>query len=141
MVAGLCVIARRMVYLSPTHIMLAFVAAGFYPLPAEAVEDGDPAAQYQLVSRLAPGDVVRVDAKLEVGGHLKFSGKGKIERVEMSVVAEMGYDRAFGARPLKRLIQQRIENTLARKILNGEIEEDTRVTIDARGKSFMFETE
>ncbi len=69
-------------------------------------------------------------------------------RIELTVtdgardmVAEMGYDRAFGARPLKRLIQQKLENTLARMILDGEIEEGGRVTIDAAGKSFLFETE
>ena len=36
-------------------------------------------------------------------------------------LAENGYDEEFGARPLKRLIQQEVENPLAIKLLNGEI--------------------
>ena len=35
-------------------------------------------------------------------------------------VADAGYDPVYGARPLKRAIQQRIENPLAQKILAGE---------------------
>jgi len=54
------------------------------------------------------------------------------------LTAEMGYDHAFGARPLKRLIQQKIENRLAQKILAGEIPDGSTVTVDAQGKSFVF---
>jgi len=55
------------------------------------------------------------------------------------LVAEMGYDQVFGARPLKRVIQQRIENLLAQKILVGEAPDNSTVTIGASGKSFLFE--
>jgi len=54
------------------------------------------------------------------------------------LVAELGYDPSFGARPLKRLIQQKIENALAGKILGGEIPDGSHVTIGAEGKSFTF---
>ena len=55
------------------------------------------------------------------------------------LLCEFGYDPSLGARPLKRVIQQRLENPLAAKILAGEIREDENVTIDAAGKSFTFE--
>ncbi|MCK4277519.1 MAG: AAA family ATPase, partial [Phycisphaerae bacterium] len=55
------------------------------------------------------------------------------------LLCEFGYDLSLGARPLKRVIQQRLENPLATKILAGEIREDENVTIDATGKSFTFE--
>jgi len=55
------------------------------------------------------------------------------------LLAEMGYDAAFGARPLKRVIQQKLENPLAGKLLAGEIPDHSRVIVDARGKSFSFE--
>ena len=35
-------------------------------------------------------------------------------------IAEIGFDPAYGARPLKRAIQQYVENTLAQKLLMGE---------------------
>jgi ATP-dependent Clp protease ATP-binding subunit ClpB len=46
-------------------------------------------------------------------------------------LAEHGYDAAFGARPLKRLIQRSIADALAKKLLAGEIGEGSVVRIDA----------
>jgi ATP-dependent Clp protease ATP-binding subunit ClpB len=54
-------------------------------------------------------------------------------------LASEGWDPAFGARPLKRTIQQRIENPLASKILAGELGPGDRVRVDYVGKSFIFE--
>lgn len=53
-------------------------------------------------------------------------------------LAEEGFDPAFGARPLKRVIQQRIENPLATRILNGEFGAGDRVRVEYQGKSFVF---
>jgi len=52
-----------------------------------------------------------------------------------------GYDRAYGARPLKRAIQRLIQDPLALKILDGEIMTGDRVVIDAdpRNKRLHFE--
>jgi ATP-dependent Clp protease ATP-binding subunit ClpB len=47
------------------------------------------------------------------------------------LLAEEGYDPTFGARPLKRVIQQRLENPLAQKILAGEFGEQETVFVDA----------
>jgi ATP-dependent Clp protease ATP-binding subunit ClpB len=48
----------------------------------------------------------------------------------MEYLAEKGYDPAFGARPLKRVIQQEIENPLSLAILKGECLPDTKVHFD-----------
>jgi ATP-dependent Clp protease ATP-binding subunit ClpA len=50
-----------------------------------------------------------------------------------------GYDPAFGARPLKRTIQQRLENPLAGQLLSGTFVEGDKIKIDAQAHSFMFE--
>ncbi|HRK30733.1 MAG TPA: ATP-dependent chaperone ClpB [Tepidisphaeraceae bacterium] len=57
-----------------------------------------------------------------------------------ALLAEEGYDPAYGARPLKRLIQQRIENPLASRLLSGEFGEgDTiEVDVDANRQDFTF---
>jgi ATP-dependent Clp protease ATP-binding subunit ClpB len=55
-----------------------------------------------------------------------------------TALADEGYDPQFGARPLKRVIQQRIENPLATKILAGEFREGDHITVDYKGKSFLF---
>ncbi len=54
-------------------------------------------------------------------------------------LAEEGWDPAYGARPLKRSIQQRIENALASRILAGEFGAGDKVRVDYKGKSFTFE--
>lgn len=46
-------------------------------------------------------------------------------------LAEEGYDPLYGARPLKRVIQQRLQNPLALKLLQGEFREGDIVLIDA----------
>ena len=55
------------------------------------------------------------------------------------LIGELGYDSSFGARPLKRLVQQKIENPLASKIIAGEISDDSSVVVDAKGKTFTFD--
>jgi len=53
-------------------------------------------------------------------------------------LARTGYDPVYGARPLKRLIQQEIENPLARHILAGEYLDGDVIDIDAAGEGFSF---
>ena len=45
-------------------------------------------------------------------------------------LAEAGYDPAFGARPLKRLIQKEIEDTLAKYILTGQFSTGKKILLD-----------
>jgi ATP-dependent Clp protease ATP-binding subunit ClpB len=52
-------------------------------------------------------------------------------------LARHGYDPVFGARPLKRLIRERLETPLARKLIAGEIEDGQTVTVEpASGGDF-----
>ncbi len=53
-------------------------------------------------------------------------------------LADEGYDQQFGARPLKRVIQQRIENPIATRILAGELSPGKTIRVDYEGKSFTF---
>jgi len=53
-------------------------------------------------------------------------------------LAERGYDPAFGARPLKRLIQKEIENPLARRILGSEFGEGDAIEVDAHEGALTF---
>ncbi|MDZ5660965.1 ATP-dependent chaperone ClpB [Nocardioides sp. S-58] len=61
-----------------------------------------------------------------------------VRRINISVtdaarawLAETGYDPAYGARPLRRLIQSAIGDPLARKLIGGEITDGGSVTVDA----------
>ncbi|GAI20271.1 unnamed protein product, partial [marine sediment metagenome] len=54
-------------------------------------------------------------------------------------IMDEGYDPAFGARPLKRTIQQRLENPLAAQLLSGKFADGDTIKIDANAHKFTFE--
>jgi len=56
-------------------------------------------------------------------------------------LVKVGYDPAFGARPLKRAIQKEIETPLARKLVAGEIRDGQRVLVDERDRQMAIEVE
>jgi len=55
-----------------------------------------------------------------------------------SLLAEKGYDPAYGARPLKRAIQKYIENPLSMEILKGHIPEGSNIRASAEGDKIVF---
>ena len=54
-------------------------------------------------------------------------------------LVEEGYDLTYGARPLRRVVERQVENSLARRILTGEFAEDDRVLVDYRDGEYTFE--
>jgi ATP-dependent Clp protease ATP-binding subunit ClpC len=54
-------------------------------------------------------------------------------------LAEEGFDPEFGARPLRRTIQRRVENELSRMVLDGSLNPGDRVIVDARDDRLTFE--
>ena len=55
------------------------------------------------------------------------------------LVAEEGWDPAYGARPLKRAIQRLIENPLALRLLEGDFQEGDTVLVDVKDGELVFE--
>jgi len=62
-----------------------------------------------------------------------------VTETALDEIASEGYDPTYGARPLKRVIQQRIQNPLAVELLKREFEEGSSVKIDYLGGDFTFE--
>ncbi len=63
-----------------------------------------------------------------------LAGRGiviKLDAAARARLADEGYDPVYGARPLKRVIQSRLQNTLAGLILEGQIEEGETVRVSA----------
>jgi ATP-dependent Clp protease ATP-binding subunit ClpB len=58
-------------------------------------------------------------------------------------LVRIGYDPAYGARPLKRAIQREIETPLAKKIIGGEIKDGQTLVVDVApdGSGFVFITQ
>ncbi len=94
----------------------------FHPLAQEQIKD---IASIQLKGLLA-----RLEDK---GFNLEVTDNA------LSTLANAGFDPVFGARPLKRAIQQQIENPLAQKILSGDIVPDQTIVIDADEQGLTFQ--
>jgi len=71
----------------------------------------------------------------ENGIHIRFSD------YLIDFLIEQGYDAQLGARPLKRLIQKQLVNTLSKKILSGEIDRNKSVLIDVFDGVIVFRNE
>ena len=78
-------------------------------------------------------------------GHLRNLLKAR--SIELTVtdkalawLADKGYDPAYGARPLKRVIQNECQNKLAEKLLNGDILDNDHVTIDVKEEALDIKT-
>ena len=56
----------------------------------------------------------------------------------LSFVASVGFDPVFGARPLKRSIQQEIENPLAQKLLASEFSAGDHIAVELVGDRLGF---
>ena len=56
-----------------------------------------------------------------------------------SLLAEQGYDPAFGARPLKRLIQTKIQNKLAKDLLEGRFSEGDTILVERSGEELTLQ--
>ena len=56
----------------------------------------------------------------------------------IDLLGDVGFDPVYGARPLKRAVQQQLENPLARQILEGRFQPGDTVRVDARGGQLVF---
>ncbi|RNC88625.1 MAG: ATP-dependent Clp protease ATP-binding subunit [Allomuricauda sp.] len=65
----------------------------------------------------------------DIGYNLKLSAKAK------DYIAEKGFDKQYGARPLKRAIQKYIEDALAEEIVNSNLDEGDSITMDLDEKN------
>ncbi len=59
----------------------------------------------------------------------------------IAFIADAGYDPAYGARPLKRYIQRKLETKIGRAIIAGEITDDSSVTVDVEDGDLIVRAE
>jgi len=56
----------------------------------------------------------------------------------LNLLADLGFDPQFGARPLKRVIQKEVVNELAKLLLSNDLVKDESITLDTDAKGFTF---
>ena len=98
----------------------------------------DETIVFQPLGREQIHDIVRIQTRLLAR---RLAGAGitlEITPAAMDALAEEGYDPLYGARPLKRVIQQRIENALAVELLKHNYPEGTKIQVDFSGEHYTF---
>ncbi|MBI3838361.1 MAG: ATP-dependent chaperone ClpB [Planctomycetia bacterium] len=88
----------------------------------------------QQIRKIVALQVRRLGRQLEQHGM-----KLEVTEGALDAIAREGYDPTYGARPLKRVIQQQIQNPLATEILKGRFGEGVVVRVDYRQDEFTFE--
>jgi ATP-dependent Clp protease ATP-binding subunit ClpB len=82
--------------------------------------------------------IARIQLKLLEARLEKMEMKLEVSEDAVAELAKVGFDPVFGARPLKRAIQQRIENPVAKLILQGRFGPKDVVPVDVRDGDFEF---
>ncbi|MCC7507964.1 MAG: ATP-dependent chaperone ClpB [Planctomycetes bacterium] len=87
----------------------------------------------QQLRKIVDLQLKHIEALLSARGlKLKVTDAAKAE------LAKQGYDPQLGARPVKRVIQQKLQNALAMKLLEGQFKEGDTVTVDQHEGFFTF---
>ena len=88
---------------------------------------------HDALRRIVDLQMARLQEQLSDSGYtLEVTNKAR------ELLAEEGYDPQYGARPLKRIIQQRLQNGLANRILAGEFPEGAHLLVDGQADGFTF---
>jgi ATP-dependent Clp protease ATP-binding subunit ClpB len=98
----------------------------------------DEIVEFQALSREQLGEIVDLQL-VRLRERLGERAIGlRLTDAAKELVAEAGWDPAYGARPLKRALQRLVENPLALRLLEGEFHEGDTVEVDAEGDELVF---
>jgi ATP-dependent Clp protease ATP-binding subunit ClpB len=82
--------------------------------------------------------IARIQLRLLEARLEKLEMKLDVSEAALDELAKVGFDPVFGARPLKRAIQQRVENPLSRLILEGKFGPKDVIPVNVEGGEFSF---
>src|SRR5690606_16905431 len=89
----------------------------------------DDVIVFHGLSREQVGDIARIQIGLLQERLAERRIELDVAPDAMELLARQGYDPVFGARPLKRLLREKLETPLAKKLIAGEIEDGQTVTV------------
>jgi ATP-dependent Clp protease ATP-binding subunit ClpB len=117
--------------------VLAEVKTGFRP---EFVNRIDEIVVFAPLDEAQIASIARIQLKALEKRLAKMEIKLVATEAALKVVAQAGFDPVYGARPLKRAIQQQIENPLAKEILSGNYGPGDTVHVREKGGQIVFAT-
>jgi ATP-dependent Clp protease ATP-binding subunit ClpB len=115
--------------------VMAEVKQHFRP---EFVNRIDEIVVFHPLDQAAIANIARIQLQSLEQRLAKMDIRLAVTDAALKLVAEAGFDPVYGARPLKRAIQQQIENPLAKEILSGKFEPGVTVKVHASGGEITF---
>ncbi|MBQ8873162.1 MAG: hypothetical protein IJ032_04345 [Clostridia bacterium] len=93
-----------------------------------------------LLNYLDEQSTIKITELLCFGLYKRLKGTLNLKFTDnaIALIAQQGYDKNNGARPLKRAIQRQVEDALAEKLLTGEIAQGNTVVVDAQNGKIIF---
>ena len=95
-----------------------------------------------VFSKLSQTDIEEIARRMLSGLNARMTDLTmtlEVTDAAIKAVAEAGFDPVYGARPLRRAIQSKIEDPLAEKLLEGAFQSGDAVRVDYRDNAFVFE--
>ena len=120
---------------------LAVEIAARHEQVAAAIALLDEGATVPFIARYrkeATGGLDDIQLRLLEARLAKLEMKLEVSPAALSELAKVGFDPLFGARPLKRAIQQRIENPVSKLILQGRFGPKDVIPVDVENGEFSF---
>jgi ATP-dependent Clp protease ATP-binding subunit ClpB len=99
----------------------------------------DEIVEFEPLSREQIGDIVELQLTRLRERLAERNITIEVTAAAKEVLAEAGWDPAYGARPLKRAIQRLVENPLALRLLEGDFEDGDTIRVDAENGDLVFE--
>jgi ATP-dependent Clp protease ATP-binding subunit ClpB len=115
----------------------AGVEAQFRP---EFVNRLDDIVEFDPLAREQLREIVDLQVALLVRRVAERGVEIELTDAARDLLGELGYDPAYGARPLKRVVQKQLVDPLALGLLKGEYAAGDRIVVDARDGALTFET-
>jgi len=88
----------------------------------------------EQISQVVNLEIKKVAKNLEENRNLKL----EISQEAKELIAKLGYDPQFGARPLKRVIQNNILDKIALMIIEGKVKEGKTIKVEAQNGQFLI---
>ncbi|MDN4058284.1 ATP-dependent chaperone ClpB [Massilia sp. YIM B02769] len=122
----------------PAVVKLAVMAEVRGHFRPEFINRIDEIVVFHALDERNIGDIARIQLRNLEGRLAKMDMALDIDDAALQKIAEAGFDPVYGARPLKRAIQQQIENPLSKAILSGQFGPKDTIPVRVRGGQLVF---
>ena len=123
----------------PAVVKMAVMAEVQQHFRPEFINRIDEIVVFHALDEKNIGAIAKIQLRILEERLQRMDMRFDVTELALQKIAEAGFDPVYGARPLKRAIQQQIENPLSKQILQGKFGPGDLIHVDARQGELVFE--